>query len=270
MNLQVTKTQKVKTQLLRFKKSCLSSAHLLILILLGAYMANAQDETSIADNFSVNLELKNMHLWHGFVVTPGIMMASSIEYVSNNKKFIAGLWGGASYSGEYKEFSYYTKYNFTNNFNASLISHNNYSNYENYDIFSYNKYTSPNFVDVVFEYTVSENIPLTFYWSTILFGNGADFEVEDDGSDTNSYSNYVEMRYKLFPQNETSITLFAGGAFSFTTEKTFYSESTNIVNLGLTVSHDVEFLSKKFPVTGTAFWNPESGKGALQLAIAIF
>lgn len=254
---------------LRLKNTCLYISLFLASILLSNKTITAQNENSVADNFSVHLELKNMHLWHGCVVTPGVMMASSIEYLSPNEKFVAGLWGGASFNGEYKEFSYYTTYHFTNNFNVSAISHNNYSNSENVNIFSYNKYTSPNFVDIVFQYTVSDQLPLKFYWSTILFGNGGDFEIDEDGLDVNSYSNYVQLSYTLFSEKKTSLTLFAGGAFSFVTKKTFYSKNSNITNLGLTLSHDVDFLSKKFPVSGTAFWNPETKVGALQLAISI-
>lgn len=256
-----------KGQLLRLKlKSSLS----LIVLLVLTNMGFTQNNNATTQNFDVNLEIKNMHTWHGSVVTPGIMMASSIEFNSNDKKFVAGLWGGASADGTYKEFSYYTTYSFTNNFNVSLISHNNYSNAENYDIFSYDKYTSPNFVDIVFEYTVSDDIPLTAYWSTILFGNGGDFEYNADSTVNDSYSNYMELRYTFFKEKKTNLTLFAGGAFSFTTEKTFYSNSPNLIQAGLSVQRYVTLFSKELPITGTAFWNPETKLGVLQLAISLF
>lgn len=177
---------------------------------------------------------------------------------------------GASFNGQYKEFSYYAKYSFLNNFSVSLIDHNNYSNEEVPDIFSYDKYTSPNFVDIVLVYTLSDKIPFTLYWSTILFGNGGDYETESDGSVTDSYSNYAELRYAFFQNQKTHLTIFAAGAFSFLTEKTFYSKGANFVNLGCTLSHNVTVLSKALPVAATAFWNPESKTGALQLAISLF
>nr|WP_321410508.1 hypothetical protein [uncultured Carboxylicivirga sp.] len=231
---------------------------------------SAQDDTTVTSNFDVNLELKNMHLWHGFVVTPGVMMASSIEYTSNNNKLIAGIWGGASFNGTYKEYSYYAHYYFAKNFSASLISHNNYSNSAEVNIFSYDKYTSPNFVDIVLQYTLSEATPIHFYWSTILFGNGGDFEINDDGSDTNSYSNYVELSYPIIRNDHTTLSLFAGGVFSFTTEKTFYSDSPNVNNIGIKLDREVEILSRVIPVSATGFWNPETKIGALQLAISMF
>ncbi|MDW7694521.1 hypothetical protein R9C00_07200 [Flammeovirgaceae bacterium SG7u.111] len=232
--------------------------------------AIAQKDQSVTDIFNIHLNVKNMHLWHGFVVTPGVMLASSIEYKSADDKFIAGLWGGASFNGSYKEFSYYTKYNFTKSFNVSLISHNNYSNSDTIDIFSYDKETSPNFVDIVLEYTPSNDIPLTLYWSTILFGNAQDYETGIDGTLTDSYSTYVEVRHKLLHKKETKLTAFAGGAFSLVTDKTFYSEDAAFTNFGLLLNKDIKLFSQKIPVAATAMWNLETKVGALQIDIALF
>ena len=232
--------------------------------------AIAQEENSFSDNFDINLQLQNMHTWHGFVVTPGFMMGSSIQFTSDDEKFSTGLWGGASSNGSYREFSYYMNYSVTNDFKLSLISHNNYSNSANPNIFSYDKYTSPNFVDVVIDYSFNENIPLSLYWSTILFGNSGDYEIDNAGIVTDSYSNYAELRYELLPNKPTKLSLFVGSAFSFATKKTFYSDSPNIVNTGLTLTNSVEFLDKEVPVSATAFWNPESNIGVLQLAISLF
>ncbi|SFD82625.1 hypothetical protein [Thermophagus xiamenensis] len=255
--------------ILRFMEPGLTPMLVLCSLLMPALM-HAQEEQAVSERFDLHLDVKNMHLWHGGVVTPGAMFASAIEYKSTNQKFTAGLWGGAGFSGDYKEFSYYAHYRFKPNFRVSLISHNNYSNSEEVNIFSYDKYTSPNFVDVVLEYTLSEQTPLTVYWSTILFGNGGDFEVNNDGSVSDSYSTYAELRYLLFPMQKTQVMLFLGGAFSLTTEKTFYSDSANITAFGLTLQRDVEILSGNFPVSATALWNPETKVGALQLGISLF
>ena len=272
MNLQKLKfaarekrRQKSNDKYLRFILFILISG-----VVFSAKATPSEEENPLADNFNLSLNLKNMHLWHGSVVTPGIMMATAMEYQSDNGKFILGLWGGASTDGNYKEFSYYTTYKLNSRFWISLISHNNYSDAEDVNIFSYDKHTSPNFVDVVFEYTLPEAFPLHAYWSTILFGNGGDYETNSDGSTTNSYSSYAELSYPFFRDKETQLTLFAGGAFALRTQQTFYSESANITNLGLRLNRDVDFLSRKFPVAATAFWNPETKVGALQLDIKLF
>ncbi|WP_372755921.1 hypothetical protein [Labilibaculum sp.] len=259
-----------KLQKIRLNSIRLSFTLLLFGFLFQNTNLQAQEERSLADRFDIHMDLKNMHLWHGSVVTSGAMLASSLEYSSLDQKFILGLWGGTSFSGDYKEFSYFAKYQFSSNFYAELISHNNYSNEEDPDIFSYDKYTSPNFLDIALGYTISEDLPLSIYWSAILFGQGGDYETESDGSVTNSYSNYVEVSYPIFKDTKGELKAFAGGAFSFTTDKTFYSDKANFVNLGLSLSHNLDIFSTKFPVSGTALWNPETKVGALQLAITLF
>ena len=253
---------------IRLKKASVPLVLILMLFIFDSSALSAQD--SSMSNFKLDLHLKNMHLWQGSVVTPGVMMATSMEYVTDDQKLVAGLWGGASFDGSYKEFSYYTTYNFTNNFYAQLISHNNYSNMETPDMFSYDKFTSPNFLDIVLSYTLSESIPATLLWSTILFGQAGDYATNDDGSVTDSYSSYVELSYRLFQDNNTQIKACVGGAFALATEKSFYNASPSIVNLGLTLTQDVKLLNKKIPVSGTAFWNPDSGLGALQIDIMLF
>lgn len=227
-------------------------------------------EQTMDDHFNIDFHFKNMHTWHGSVVTPGVMLATSMEFKTKNEAFVLGLWGGSSFDGQYKEFSYYTSYRFNPHFKVNLISHNNYSNSENPNIFSYDKFTSPNFVDIVFEYTVSEKVPLDLYWSTILLGNGGDYETNADGSVTDSYSTYVQMSYDVYSKGQTTVNIFAGGAFAFATEKTFYSEKANIINLGLTVEQKVSLFSHTIPVSATGFWNPETKVGALQLDITLF
>lgn len=262
--------RKFKIHFIRLKINKTFFVLVLLVLALGSTTTKAQSLDSIADNFNISLNLKNMHLWHGSIVTSGAMMATSLEYQSTNQKFVLGLWGGSSFDGDYKEFSYYSKYNFTDNFYAELVSHNNYSDKENPDIFSYNKHTSPNFLDIALGYTVSDNFPLKIYWATILFGGAGDYENDVDGSENNSYSNYVELSYRLFQNKNSKINIFAGGAFSFTTDKTFYSEKANLINLGMSLEHKIKILSKTFPVTGTAFWNPETKVGALQIDISLF
>lgn len=257
-----------KNQVLRFMK--IKHIFILLCFVSFANIANAQEGNSFSRNFNANLSLKNMHTWHGGVVTPGVMMASSIEFKTTDNKFIAGLWGGASFDGSYKEFSYYATYKFVENFNLSLISHNNYSNSANPDIFSYDKHSSPNFVDIVLEYTVSDDVPLTAYWSTILFGNGGDYVINNNGKEEDSYSTYAELRYKFFAKENTNLSLFVGGAFSFVTEKTFYSQAANFTNLGIKLEQKVNLFSKQIPVTAMGFWNPESKIGVLELGISLF
>ena len=66
---------------------------LLILILVISF-ANAQEkEMDTYKAFNASAHIKNMHTWHGFVVHPGAVFATSLEYNSRNSKFTTGLWG---------------------------------------------------------------------------------------------------------------------------------------------------------------------------------
>lgn len=211
-----------------------------------------------------------MHTWHGSVVTPGAMIASSLDYSFYKNKFTVGLWGGASFNGEYTEFSYYLEYRITNKLKASLISHNNYSSREDPNIFSWNKYSSPNFLDIVIESPVSEDFPLYLYFSTILFGQGGDFETDPHTQEVkNSFSNYVELRYPLFPEDRLKFSLFAGGAFSLFTYKTFYTQNENLVNLGVAFQKEISVLKYSNEVTAKAFWNPESERAGLEIDFSL-
>ena len=74
-----------------------------------------------------------MHLWHGFVVTPGPMVATNLEYNTRDKKFVFGFWGGAGSADDvtnkagdkvgahYKEFSIYTAYHITDKFFIEVV-----------------------------------------------------------------------------------------------------------------------------------------------------
>ena len=55
----------------------------LLFVIFQSESASAQERTSLSENFGLSLAVKNMHLWHGGVVTPGAMFASAIEYHAN-------------------------------------------------------------------------------------------------------------------------------------------------------------------------------------------
>lgn len=242
----------------------------LCLIFVSGTFVYAQDEAESYKPFDGHLSLKNMHMWRGFVVTPGAMTSGSLEYTSRDSKFTLGLWGGASFDGSFKEYSYYAVYRFSDNFYTEIVSHNNYSNMEDPDMFSYDKEVSPNFVDIALGYTISEQFPLKIFWATILAGQASDYEEDEDGNVTDSYSNYLELKYRVYNKDGYRLSAFAGGAFSFSTDKTFYSDEANFVNIGLTLNKSIEVFSKEIPVEFNGIWNPESGKGVLEINVALF
>ncbi|MDE3740522.1 hypothetical protein [Maribacter polysaccharolyticus] len=260
-----------------------------ILLICATQNAMAQEEADNNDYkaFMANGHIKNMHIWHGFVVHPGAVFATSLEYNSPNGKFTFGVWGGASFtsvdvenkdtgeyvSATYKEFSLYTKYRFSNRFFIEAVSHNNYTGVEERGdvlrFWSYDKTQGYNFVDLNFGYSIT---PKTFlYLATILGGGSGDYEEQADGSLKNSWTHYFEVKHKIWEKDTANVSLFAGGAWSFITDKTFYTDSAgNMVNIGVIYAKDLNIGTYKVPVEVTAMWNPEMQKTVLQLDITLF
>ncbi|MFD0837440.1 hypothetical protein ACFQ0I_16800 [Mariniflexile aquimaris] len=237
--------------------------------------------------FTAGAHIKNMHLWHGFVVHPGAMIATNLEFNSKDKKFTFGLWGGASFttvdvinkntnepiSAHYQEFSIYTKYRFSDKFFIEAVTHNNYTGVEErgdvLHYWSYDKTQGYNFVDLNFGYNITPNTLL--YLATIINGGSGDYEVQSDGSLKNSWTHYFEVSSKVWEKGDSNLTLFAGGAWSFTTDKTFYTEGAgNVINVGATFSKNVKLGNYNLPIGVTAMWNPEKEKTVLQVDFTIF
>jgi hypothetical protein len=237
--------------------------------------------------FTLGAHLKNMHLWHGFVVHSGALFATNLEYNSKNSKFTLGVWGGAGFAGadvwntttqqyvnaNYKEFSIYTKYRFSDNFFIEAVTHNNFTGVEErgdqLHYWSYDKTQGYNFVDINFGYNLTKNTSL--YLATIIGGGAGDYEVQIDGSLKDSWTQYLEIKSKVWEKEDAKLSVFAGGAWSLATDKTFYTESKgNIINIGAALNKNIKIANFSLPVEVTAMWNPEKEITVLQLDITLF
>ncbi|WP_179353922.1 hypothetical protein [Winogradskyella vidalii] len=237
--------------------------------------------------FSMSAHIKNMHTWHGFVVHPGAIFATSLEYNSRNSKLTLGLWGGAgltnidvvnintgdNVSANYQEVSIYAKYRISDNVFVEAVSHNNFTGVEERGdklrYWSYDRDQGYNFVDLNFGLNVSKNTAL--YLATILGGGSGDYEIKANGELENSWTHYFEIKSKVWEKDDYKLALFVGGAWSFITDKTFYTEAQgNIINVGASLNDKINLGKLKIPAEVTAMWNPEKQKTVLQLDITIF
>lgn len=261
---------------------------LLLIVLQNIGFVNAQENEMVAYKpFKANAHIKNMHTWHGSVVHPGAIFATSLEYNSQDSKFTFGVWGGASFSStdvynssldeyvsaNYKEISMYVVYHISENFFIEAVSHNNYTGVEErgdkLHFWSYDKTQGYNFVDLNLGVNVSKNTSL--YLATILGGGSGDYEIETTGSYKDSWTHYLEIKSKVWEKDDSKLSLFAGGAWSFITDKTFYTENKgNIINVGATFGKNIDLGNYKIPVELTAMWNPEKEKTILQLDLKLF
>ena len=262
----------------------------LFTLFIGINSAVAQEETKNKDRykpFNTGGHLKNMHIWHGSVVHPGAMFATHLEYNSKNEKFTLGAWGGAGFtttdvihkdSGQnvranYKEVSIYAVYRLSDTFFAEAVSHNNYTGVEErgdtLHYWSYDKTQGYNFVDINFGYNITPNTLL--YLATIIGGGSGDYEIQPDGSLKNSWTHYFEIKSKVWKIDNYELSLFAGGAWSFLTDKTFYTQDkANVINVGLALNKNITVANYELPVEVTAMWNPEKQATVLSLDFSLF
>jgi len=231
--------------------------------------AIAQDQ----GEWDLSFGLKTNHLWHGFIVTDGVMSATSLAYTTANDKTTFGFWGGGSFNGEFKEFTYYASHKFSDNLFVEIVNHGNHSGIDDseVDIFNYSSDPSKtgNFTDIGLGYTFGGDMPLSVYYAVIV--QGIDKFENDDGELERSYTNYIEFNKPVWkgPEGE-SLGVFLGGAFSPVQDRNFYYEKAAINNVGLTFKKELTFMDKTFPVSTTAMWNPALDHGALQFAIDLF
>ncbi|SFU75119.1 hypothetical protein SAMN05216480_11934 [Pustulibacterium marinum] len=259
-------------------KQIFYTAILVLSCQLGVY-AQTESETISEDKneekvekyqpFNFNLQVKNMHLWRGYRVTDAPMTAADVNYLSKNGKFKAGLWGGSGFNGDYHEFDYYVSYT-TGGFNFAIWDINNYSDYPDAKIFNYDIGKTSHFIDVSAAYTFKK-IPLKLSWATIVLGR--DFYENDNGELKNSFSHYVEGSYILTQKENWSLGVYAGFAFSATSDDdtNFYGPKSGFNNIGVVYNRDLNVFDKiTIPVSATAMWNTIQDYGAIQVAVNLF
>jgi len=241
---------------------------MIIILCLGCFNVQAQQ----GGDFDLNFQIKTNHLWHGFIVTPGIMTAGTLSYLSEDEKTKFGIWGGATFNGEFKEFTYFASHNFSENMFVEIVNHGNHSSIQNVDIFDYSTDSTKtgNFIDIGFGYTFSGDMPVSVYYSVIIQGVDTYID-EDSGKKKQSYTNYLELQIPAWQGKKgESVNVFVGGAFSPVDSKNFYDDKANITNVGFTYKKELEILNYTLPISATAMWNPALNIGALEVAFNFF
>ena len=234
---------------------------------------------AISGKASAQLHLKanvqNMHLWRGMEVTDGMVLTTDLSVTDARQHFRAGVWGGASMDGSYKEFNNYLSYTL-HRFSVSVWDTYNFSpeaDYNNREFFNYKAKETGRFVDATLSYTVSEKYPLFISWSTILYGR------DRDGLNTqNRYSTFVYTDYPVFCDEHWEVRPGIGTAFAFSPGKDadgtsssshFYGDTAGVIHLSVATTYHLTISRQACPVTVLALWNPQSSKGYLQIGIQL-
>lgn len=244
---------------------------LLTLAMFAAFsIANAQ-EKSAKGSLDMHLQVKNMHLWRGYSVTSAPMTALDLAYITPSKNFKVGVWGGAGFNGDYREFDYYIAYN-KGGFKMEVWDIFNFSSGLPSKLFDYDQKTTSHFIDVTLGYQFGPSCPLYLSASTIIYGR--DLETISSNPLTlgdNRYSTYIHAEYPVYSKDGYLLKLYLGGALALAgQEQNFYASKTNIVASGFIVSKNFSIGSYTIPISATALWNPELNSGNIQLAINLF
>ncbi|QES90481.1 hypothetical protein [Rhizosphaericola mali] len=222
--------------------------------------------------FYLHTQVKSMHLWRGLAVTNSWMVAMDGGVGTIDRKLRAGIWGGYSSNGEYKEFDYYAIYNPSKNLAFALWDIYNYSTYatwNNHSFLNYNADTTGHFLDLSASWTISDKLPLNLYWATVILGR--DRTVKNNG---NRYSTYVQATYPVLQRKNTNLSLFIGGSFALKPDKDskaqFYGPKPGFNNIGFVLGRDLHIGTYTLPVSVTPSWNIIGQTGNVQLAFNVF
>jgi hypothetical protein len=249
---------------------------LLTLSVASKAQAEEEKEEEQAPRIDLNFQLKNMHYWRGYAVTTSPMLASNVYYQSPNGQWRAGVWGGMSFNGLYREFDYYISYQY-GRFSAALWDIYNFSSPEisGRGFFDYNNRTTGRFIDFTLAYQFGEKFPLQLSASTIL--HGRDSEMSPTLSDPYQrtgllrYTTFIETRYPLVRNPQYELDGFIAGSVALAgATETFYANRRGINFVGVQFRKTVKFGNYSIPVQATPAWNPNAGHAFLEVAITFF
>lgn len=242
----------------------------LSLCLLPSLSLLAQDEEKYTP-VDFSLQLKNMHLWRGLQVTNTALGAVDLHLKDKSNSFTVGLWGGAGFTGDYKEFDYYMSYS-KSGFTVALWDIYNFSKdatYNNRQVFNYSARDTGHFIDLSVAYRFQGSFPLNISWATVIFGRD-----RGASNEKNLYSTYVSMDYPVLRGGIVDVDLGVAGAFALNpeegTDAHFYAKDAGIVNINVTASKKLKFGNYTLPVSVMGMFNPANNEANLQIALDIF
>jgi len=199
---------------------------------------------------NLNSSITSRHYWRG------IMVSNSVNYegdlVLTAKNFSVGAWGGYAFDNSYSEFDFHVDYRVSDHFSISiwdLYASRDRSSIDQYNYFDFDRKATNHLIDASMCYSFGQKFPLSVSWSTLIWGRDL-----DEHGDQN-YSSYMELAYPI-QVDAMHVQLFAGlNVF----ENSVYGEHTNIVNMGLTVTKQIDINEKlQIPVWATVALNPEA------------
>jgi hypothetical protein len=216
-----------------------------------------------------SLQLRNNHLWRGNEVAAGLIYTGDLQL--SYKNIYGGFWSGGNTNATYKEFNNFIGFK-AKKLTLELWDIYNFSpgaTYNNKEFFNYNAKETGRFWDFRSYYTISEKVPLTLSWNTVVFGR----DRYSDNSE-NKYSTFVFGEYPLYNKKGIDVKGRVGYSFALHqeagAESNFFSSKPGINEVSLILSKDLVFQELKFPIGIWCMWNPVSNDGYLQFSVQLY
>ena len=231
----------------------------LTLLLFVSINTNAQDSTSTW-KFKSSVSFYSRYLWRGQELGGAYPSIQPTLELSKGK-FTLGAFGAFSTSGiiPNQEVDLYANYTFLKDmFTFTVTDYFFPKDTAFYNYFDYQKKSTGHVYETSLKFNGTDKIPFTLFIATNVYGNDAK---KTDGNI--NYSTYVELGYTKKVKDAT-MNLFIGSALNAPGDNIlgYYANSkTGIVNLGITVSKDMQITDKfTLPVTTSLIFNPDAKK----------
>jgi hypothetical protein len=217
-------------------------------LLLGVSSANPLCAGERGDwSMTVGADAVSSYLWRGFnMAGPSIQPSAYFDYEKGDWAVSMGAWGSkALQKGEYNEWDLSVEATWRN-ITLSL------ANYREY----YGAAFDDNYLDLGISYTLSENIPVTFSWYSIV--NHLDNGIWDGGDRfhwADAFPSYFEVSYE-FSLSVVDFTV-AAGMLPLVDQYYYGNENFGVCNLNLSAGHEFEFEhGGTLPVSAQVMYNP--------------
>ena len=182
-------------------------------------------------SMTVGADAVSSYLWRGMnSAGPSIQPSACFDYEKGDWAVSMGAWGSKSFvKGDYNEFDLSVEATWRN----ITLSLANYSEF-------YGAEFDDNYLDLGLSYTLSEDVPVTFSWYSVL--------------NQPALPSYFEVAYD-FSVSEVDFSV-AAGVLPFASDY-YGSKGFGVCNLNLSAGHEFEFEhGGSMPVSAQVVYNP--------------
>lgn len=220
-------------------------------------LAQAKDSTNFG--VTISADLVSRYNWRGKNLSNNPAIQPTLEFTY--KKLAIGTWASYTTTSEpLQEVDAYISYTagpiaFTIFDYCNLVEGGGAS----IDYFDYRADSTAHTLEAIVESQPFGGFPLAATVGVFFFGNDRDAEGK------NQYSTYFQLAYP-FTLRGNAVNIFCGA----TPAKGYYADKSKVVNLGVSVTREVEITEKfKFPMVGTFGLNPAQKYAYFVLGISL-